>query len=78
MTSCRIDFKTQIQLLCLLNTDLTTATLIPAFNNMPTPLPATLGLGSKPAINTLLTPELINASAQGGVFPVWLQGSKVT
>ena len=45
---------------------------------MAKPLPLTSGLGSSVAMITLLTPELITACAQGGVFPWCEQGSKVT
>ena len=52
--------------------------LMPAAANLARPLPATCGLGSFMAATTRLTPALIKASAQGGVFPKWLQGSSVT
>ena len=50
---------------------------MPALRNRDTPLPATLGLGSIVATTTLPIPRETSKSAHGGVFPVWLQGSKV-
>ncbi len=37
-----------------------------------------LGFGSREQHTTRATPAATNASAQGGVRPVWLQGSSVT
>src|SRR5450631_1128408 len=53
-------------------------TSIPAFFRAARPPPRTLGLGSLMPATTRLTPALISASLQGGVFPVWQQGSRVT
>jgi diaminohydroxyphosphoribosylaminopyrimidine deaminase/5-amino-6-(5-phosphoribosylamino)uracil reductase len=44
------------------------STLIPAIFNCLTPLPATLGLGSKLLITTFLIPFLTINGTQGGVF----------
>ena len=42
------------------------------------PLPVTWGLGSAIPITTRLIPAARIAWVQGGVRPVWLQGSRVT
>ena len=52
-------------------------TSIPAALNFSAP-PEALGFGSFTANTTFLTPALIMASTQGGVFPKWLHGSSVT
>ncbi len=54
------------------------ATSMPAAASRASPCPATSGLGSRIAATTRATPAAINASAQGGVRPKWLQGSSVT
>ena len=51
---------------------------IPASVNLASPRPATMGLGSLVATTTRPTPRDVNKSAQGGVFPWWLHGSRVT
>ena len=51
---------------------------MPAVRSRSIPPPATLGFGSTLQHTTRATPAAINASAQGGVRPVWLQGSKLT
>ena len=54
------------------------ATSIPASAKMAKPLPATCGLGSTIAAITFATPAAFKPSAQGGVRPKWLHGSRVT
>ena len=43
----------------------------------PEPAPFTRGSGSSAATTTRATPAAISASVQGGVRPVWAQGSRV-
>ena len=51
---------------------------MPAAASRARPRPATSGLGSVMAATTSATPAATRASAQGGVRPWWLQGSRVT
>jgi hypothetical protein len=53
-------------------------TAMPAARSRSIPSPATRGLGSTLQHTTRRMPAAISASAQGGVRPVWLQGSRVT
>ncbi len=55
-----------------------TTVSMPAARSASMPWPATAGLGSMVAATTRLTPEEIRAWVQGGVRPVWLQGSRLT
>src|SRR5579863_74869 len=55
-----------------------TAVSIPAAFSASRPWPATLGLGSMVAATTRPRPAAMIALVQGGVRPVWLQGSRVT
>ena len=55
-----------------------TDTSIPAARRRAMPAPATRGFGSTLQHTTRATPAASNASAQGGVRPVWLHGSSVT
>src|SRR5439155_16600250 len=54
------------------------STSIPAVRSFSTPAPATRGSGSSRATTTRRNPAAIRASAQGGVLPQWLHGSRVT
>ena len=53
-------------------------TSMPAAFNRSSPWPPTSGFGSDIATITIAGLAAIKASTQGGVLPVWLQGSKVT
>jgi hypothetical protein len=50
----------------------------PGGRSVSIPAPAVRGSGSPVATTTRATPARTNASLQGGVLPVWLQGSSVT
>ena len=54
-----------------------TSTATPAARSAATPAPFTRGSGSSAATTTRATPAAISASVQGGVRPVWAQGSSV-
>ena len=51
---------------------------MPARCRMARPPPETRGSGSSSAITTRATPASARETAQGGVLPVWAQGSSVT
>ncbi len=51
---------------------------MPAAASRSNPAPSTFGNGSRIAATTRDTPAATSASAQGGVLPVWAQGSRVT
>ena len=55
-----------------------TSTASPAARSRSTPWPSTRGSGSSIATTTRATPAATSASVQGGVSPMWAQGSSVT
>src|SRR5271169_2182017 len=55
-----------------------TSTSSPAARSRRSPSPATRGSGSSRATTTRRTPAVIRASTQGGVWPQWQHGSRLT